>query len=408
MDLLNNWAPFKNQDYYFIDESIREYFDIGGVSVFLHKYLGPIDQGNQNDPTQPGLSQTPKTGVTEVQDVLFQENRDRAYDPYVYELKAVFNMLDSEWDIRQFGMFLESDTYFLSFHLNDVVEKIGRKLMPGDVLEMLHMRDDALLDENAPAINKFYQITDVNRASIGWSVTWRPHILRVKITPLTDSQQFNQILNMPLSEQVGGDGLDGTGVPGHAGSLGIDSTSGTGGDVVDPSTGGAGSVGGAGATGVGSLISDYQNKLAMSQAIEQEAENIVPYRNFNASHIWIVPGTERGKEYPWIFTGDGIPPNGSTPARSGTHFPADAQEGDYFLKLPPARSEVDVDRGMAMLFQLRNGLWLFQEVDLRLKWQSAHRILESFLNNNNITHIQDKTFPEKQPLSRAVLPKADY
>jgi hypothetical protein len=274
--------------------------------------------------------------------------------------------------------------------------------MPGDVLEMLHMRDDALLDDNAPALNKFYQVTDVNRASIGWSVTWRPHILRVKITPLTDSQQFSQILNMPSSEQVGGDGLDSTGVPGLSGSGGIDSTVGTGGNVIDPTTGVVGS------GGIGSFISDHQNKLAMSQAIEQEAENIVPYRNFDASHIWIVPGTERGKEYPWIFTGNGIPPNDSIPARSGTNFPEDAQEGDYFLKLPPAGSEIDVDRGMPILYQLQHGLWLFQEVDLRMKWQSAHRILESFINNNNITTIQDKIFPEKQPLSKAVLPKADF
>ncbi len=393
MDRFNSWDVRKNADYQFIDSTISEYFDIGGVSVFLHKYIGTINQGNQFDPSQPSASQTNKTGVTEIQDLFFQENRDRSYDPSVYELKAIYSLLDSEFNIFQFGLQLESDTYYLSFHLNDVVEQIGRKLMSGDVLEMLHLRDDALLDDNAPAINKFYQVTDVNRASVGWSVTWRPHLLRVKISPMADSQQFSQIMNIPASEQVGGDGLFGTGTPGLLGESGVDSSSGTDGNIAKPPD-----------TTISDLISDFRTKLSMSQAIEQEAEYNVPYRNFNGKNIWIVPGSERGKEYPWIYTGDGIPPNSSLPALSGTEFPTTANEGDYFLRVPANGAEIDVDRGLATLFQLRNGLWLFQEVDYRLKWQAAHRILYSFISNNNVTTINGKSFPEKQRLSRTLRP----
>ncbi len=395
MENFNNWSVLKNDDYQFFDSTIREWFEIGGVSVFLHKYIGTINQGNQGDASQPGAAQTKSKGLTEIQDLFFQENRDRSYDPYVYELKAVYNLLDSDFNVLQFGLMLESDTYFLSFHLNEVIEKIGRKLMPGDVLEMLHLRDDALLDDNQPAINKFYQITDVNRASIGWSATWRPHILRAKISPLTDSQQFSQIMNLPANDQVGGDGLYGTGTPGLAGLEGIDSTSGTDGNVATDTT-------------ISDLVSDFRTKLAMSEAIEQEAELNVPYRNFDSRNIWIVPGSERGFEQPWIFTGDGVPPNSSIQANSGTEFPSNPQENDYFLMLQPTNGEIDVNRGVAVLYQYINGLWLFQEVDLRLKWQAAHRILYSFLVNNNITTIEGNSFVEKQPLSKVLTPKADY
>lgn len=384
MDKMNFWNPRKDNDYRFIDSIILEYFEIGGVSVFLHKYLGPQDQGSSKDLTQPGLVQSQKTGVTQVQDLFFQENRDRSYDPNVYEMKAIYNMMDTEFDIRQFGMFLEADSYFLFFHLNDIVDKIGRKLMSGDVLEMYHMRDDALLDENAPAINKFYQITDVNRSANGWSVSWRPHILRVKVKPLTDSQEFSQILNIPVGNQVGGGGaLDGE-----------NRATGDGTGVINEGF------------NIGDLISDFRNKIMLSDAIQKEAELMVPYRNFDASNIWIVPGTETGKEHPWIFTGDGIPPNSSIKAQSGTDFPVTAIEGSYFLQVPDNRSQVDVDRGIARLFKRINGLWIFQEVDLRLKWESAHRILQSFINNKNITNTNGEKFPEKQAISKTLLPRA--
>jgi hypothetical protein len=407
MELFNSWSPQKNLDYQYLDGVIREYFDIGGVSVFLHKYIGTIDQGNLEDPSQPSATQSSLSGVSEIQDLLFQENRDRRYDPQVYELKAIYSILDTEFDIRQYGQFLESDTYFLTFHLNDVTERIGRRLMPGDVFEMVHLRDDALLDENAPAINKFYQITDVNRASIGWSVTWRPHILRAKISPITDSQQFSQILNMPANQQVGGDGLDGTGVYGLSGAEGVEGSDGNDGNVTstgDMITGGSGTL----QTNVSSLISDFRSKMAVSTAISQEAERMVPYRNFNATHIWIVPGSETGGQRPWIFTGDGIPPNQSAAARSGTQLPQNAVEGDYFLRVPPADAYVDVGEGLPVLFRFTNGLWIYQEVDFRMKWECAHRILASFVNNRNITDVHGHRFPEKQLLSKVVLPKADF
>jgi hypothetical protein len=373
MNRMNFWDFRKNDDYMFIDNSIREYFDIGGVSVFLHKYLGPIDQIDTDDPSMPSAAQSQLQGPSQIEDLFFQENRDRNYDPSVYELKCIYSMMDIEFDIRQFGMFLEADSFYVSFHLNDILEKIGRKLMTGDVLEMLHMRDDALLDPDAPAINKFYQITDVNRSANGWSVTYRPHILRVKIAPLTDSQEFSQILDQPASSQAGGDGLDGTALSDTGLTL-------------------------------GNIMSDYNSKIAIADASLQAAAMYVPYRNFDTTSIWIVPGSETRKEYPWIYTGDGIPPNQSVKGASGTQLPDNPSEGDYFLKIPEAGSDVDVNIGIPVLYQFTEGLWLYQEVDLRPKWEAAQRILNSFITNNTITTLADgTTFTERQPISKALL-----
>ena len=66
--------------------------------------------------------------------------------------------------------------------------------MPGDVLELPHLRDDLLLNHDRNAINKFYVVQDANRGSEGYSQTWYSHIWRVKVTPLTDTQEYADIL----------------------------------------------------------------------------------------------------------------------------------------------------------------------------------------------------------------------
>ena len=87
-----------------------------------------------------------------------------------------------------------NDTLFITFHTNDMIEKIGRKLMPGDVLELPHLRDDLLLNHDRDAVNKFYVVQDANRGSEGFSQTWYSHIWRVKVAPLTDTQEYADIL----------------------------------------------------------------------------------------------------------------------------------------------------------------------------------------------------------------------
>ena len=73
------------------------------------------------------------------------ENRDRKYDPDVFELRGVYNVSDNDFDLTQFGLFLTNDTLFISFHINDMVERMGRRLMPGDVIELPHLRDELYL-----------------------------------------------------------------------------------------------------------------------------------------------------------------------------------------------------------------------------------------------------------------------
>ena len=359
----------KRNDYNFFDNIIKEQFFIGGTDVLIHKYVGVIEQDETEDLTQQTKEQNPKN----IQDVLFLENRDRKYDNDVYVLSGIYTVNDADFDLRQFGLFLQNDTMFVSFHYNDMIDKLGRKLMSGDVIELPHLRDDAVLDEDAdglsekPAINKFYKVDDASRSSEGFSPTWYYHIWRIKVSPLDDSQEFNDILGREVNED---------------GSLG---------ELLSNNNE---------RQSLRDIISNYSDEIGISDVISSEAARQVPERNFETAQFFVVPGDETGQQFPWIFAGDGEPPNGAIPVGSGSTFPEEAKNDDYFLR---------TDFEPNVLYKKSNNLWKRVEVDYRKKWNAASRILESFINNNKTTKLDTcEEFDEKTPLSKANKPRADF
>ena len=173
-------------------------FTAGATDLYVHKYLGPTNQGPSIDYTQPEYAEL---NPTNIQDLLFLENRDRTYDPNIYRLRGHYNVQNLDFDLSQFGLFLNNDIIFITVHYNDMIDLVGRKLMVGDVIELPHLLDYNPLKETIPvALKRFYQITDGNFASEGFSPTWYPHLWRIKCEPLVDSQEFSQILNEPINQ----------------------------------------------------------------------------------------------------------------------------------------------------------------------------------------------------------------
>jgi hypothetical protein len=90
---------------------------------------------------------------------------------------------------------------YLEQKYNEMIDLIGRKLMVGDVLELPHLTDYHPLNELIPtSLRRYYQVTDGNFASEGFSSTWYAHLWRIKCEPLVDSQEFSSILEQPLNK----------------------------------------------------------------------------------------------------------------------------------------------------------------------------------------------------------------
>lgn len=172
-------------------------FTVGSTDLYVHKYLGPTNQGASTDYTQPEYN---SLNPNNIQDLLFLENRDRSYDPNIYRLRGHYNVQNLDFDLSQFGLFLNNDIVFITIHYNDMIDLLGRKLIVGDVIELPHMLDYNPLEETIPvALKRFMQVTDGNYASEGFSPTWFPHLWRIKCEPLVDSEEFSQILDAPIN-----------------------------------------------------------------------------------------------------------------------------------------------------------------------------------------------------------------
>ena len=92
-----------SNDFKFFDRAIKEQFTVGGTGIFIHKYLGIMNQGPSDDLSQP---QAAEDDPLAIQDFLFLENRDRKYDPDVYSMRGIYNVQDIDFDLSQFGLFL--------------------------------------------------------------------------------------------------------------------------------------------------------------------------------------------------------------------------------------------------------------------------------------------------------------
>ena len=187
MPRLSLYKPNKSKDYEFLDNIIREQFTVGGTDIHIHKYVGTDDGETAKDHTQ-------------IQDMMFLENRDRKYDPDIYTTRGIYSVQDIDFDLSQFGLFLSNDTIFLSIHINSSVKTLGRKIMSGDVIEFPHLKDEYAENDFNVALKRYYVVEDVNRSAEGFSQTWYPHLYRVKLKQIYDGQEYKDILDLPAEE----------------------------------------------------------------------------------------------------------------------------------------------------------------------------------------------------------------
>lgn len=181
MPRLSLYRPEKGNDYKFIDKTAWEMFQVGGTDVLVHKYLGTGTAIQGDTPATPSYNADDPLNI---QDMLFLENRDRKYSDDVFVMRGVYNVQDIDFNLSQFGLFLQNDVLFVTFHINNTVETLGRKIMSGDVIELPHLKDDHALNDLSYALKRYFVVEDVNRAAEGFSVTWYPHLYRAKCTPL--------------------------------------------------------------------------------------------------------------------------------------------------------------------------------------------------------------------------------
>lgn len=401
MPRLSLYKPEKSADFRFLDRVINEEFQVGGTDIFIHKYIGPTPpEEGQATPAQPDSSglDIPELGI---QDLVFMENRDRKYEPDIYVMRGIYQMQDLDFNLSQFGLFLNNDTILIHFHLRNCVDTLGRKIMAGDVLELPHLKDEYALDNKLIAIKRFYVIQDVIRPTNGFSPTWYPHLIRAKCVPLVDSQEYKEILD-------------------------ADSGAGDGSTLRD-------------------LISTYQDSIDRNNQVIAQANLDAPESGYAQNHLFVLPTRDSGlidqsdatndvddasaenaaldasvvlkspkkNIYVKYLADDAIPPNGA-PYDFGIIFPSKPVDGQFFLRtdyLPNRLYRYDGRRWVKFEDNVRMTLNNFGEQDVQSGAFVGSHVRQtqktSFINNTTTATINGSVVQEKQALSKVLKPKAD-
>jgi hypothetical protein len=432
MPRLSLYRPNRTNDYQFLDRTISEMYTVGGLDIYVHKYLGPqgagTDNGN-NDATIPNYN---STNPLFIEDLLLLENRDRVYAPDVFVMRGVYRTQDVDFDLTQFGLFLNGDTLFVTFHYNDMIDTFGRKLMSGDVIEVPNLTDYHPLDTTlVKSLPRYYVIQDANFASEGFSVTWLPHLWRIKATPMVNAQEYSQIINEPfMPENIWDNGnFYPAGTIVNYGNTyyqaaqnvpaGTDITNTAYWTIItNPNT-------------VGDKQSTRPKDLAINDAILTQAYQDVPLSGYDNVKFYILPtgpngepgsagltadntfptvdGTETGegitpKSFGYVqgyLTGSTTAPNG-LPVTPGVSFPASPVLGNYCLRL---------DYFPNRLFRYDGRAWVAITDNVRTDLDYATQSLtqrSSFVNNTYTVPTTDQgNIPSRQSLSEILEPQPD-
>ena len=438
MPRLSLYRPNRTADYQFFDRTIAEMFTVGGLDLYVHKYLGPQGAGTDNGNNDATIPNYDTTNPLFIEDLLLLENRDRVYDPDVFVMRGVYRQQDIDFDLTQFGLFMNNDTIFITFHYNNMIDFFGRKLMSGDVLEFPNLKDYNPLNTNlARALPRYYVIQDAAFAQEGFSQTWLPHLWRVKATPLVNAQEYSQIMNQPFEPENIWD--NGNFYPGNTvvndGNTYYRANGnvppGTAIDTVNPDTGQPYWTLITNPTTVGDAQSTRPKDLQINDAILTQAYNDVPLSGYDNVKFYIIPTGPNGepsaagvttasttvnsdssqtlseispKGFGYVagyLTGSTNTPNG-LPVTPGVSFPPNPTVGDYCFRL---------DYFPNRLFRYNGSAWTAISDNVRTDLDLATGALTqraSFVNNTYTVSTTDQgNIPSRQSLSEILQPNAD-
>jgi hypothetical protein len=362
MPRLSLYKPERGLDYKFIDRQISEMFQAGGTDVYLHKYMGPkiLDEGTADQPIYNAVKET------NIQDLLFLENRDRKYDEEIYRIRGLYNVQNIDFNLSQFGLFIDNDTLFMTVHINDFIKYIGRKPLSGDVIELPHLKDQFALNDYDIALPRYYVIEDVGRASEGFSSTWFPHLYRLKLKKITDAQQFADILDKPA--------VDANGDPSnqtlrdllstHNKELEINDSVIRQAEVDAPKSGYE-------TRQFYTLAVDPNTGKAILETADETSLDASNVSNTNISSNNAIPARSG---YTGYLVGDGFPVNGYDFGH-GIQFPIQAVKDDFFLR---------TDFLPSRLFRFEGSRWIKVEDAVRMTMTNDDQrqtLKTSFINN---------------------------
>lgn len=133
-----------------------------------------------------------ETNLFQVQDEYgWIENRDRDYADTSIAIKGFYDLYEKETDLTKYGFTVNGGIYYITTNFNDLVNRLGRPIVIGDVLEL---PSETMYDPNMKPIKKYLEVTDVSWSAEGYTPGWKPTMLRVIAEQMMAKQETMDVV----------------------------------------------------------------------------------------------------------------------------------------------------------------------------------------------------------------------
>ena len=306
------------------------------------------------------------TSIDDIQDKIWNENRDRDYADESILIKGYYDLVDTQTELSRFGIELPSQTINLVVSFNATVAILGRPFVVGDIVEL---PSETQFNVKLEPIKKYMEVIDVTWATEGYTPTWRPLLQRIILQPMLATQETADIVG---------------GLEGYTDDTGFfenfDKTHGMD-DGDHP------------------IFQDYSD---IKDAIEQTAcdENHLPERGADPADVTqfsenqieaaAAQGMKDNEGKPTLgklglnprqlYVEDGMPPNG-LPFTEGDSLPPveTAKNGDYH-RLTYTGISTNIPPRLYKFSAAKNR-WIFVETDKRQKFNNTKPVLQEFISS---------------------------
>lgn len=328
----------------FTSDLIKMHIDMGGVDVNVYRFKGTFiqdedefgvkhdkhgvdtnDEENlfdvddqRENPFGPGHEGPTDVGsFLGVQDTVLNENRDREYDfDEIPVLRATYTISQNELEYARFGMALANDVLTIEVHTEDMEKQCERRLAPGDVIEMPHLREVGI---DGRVANKWYEVSSIVWSPTGIDVMYARHVSAIVLRPMRHQQEFLDLFHR--MDEYG--------------------------------------------KNLAEQMSNVDAMLSITQANQEKAREYVNTTWFDTTLLYFCP--DDPSRHPYRWTGDGVPDNGE-PVTQGADFPQSPKPGDWFLR-------VDFVPNRLYRFTDQNR-WKLMEKDTKREWQPYNWVVQ--------------------------------
>lgn len=307
------------------------------------------------------------TSIDDVQDEIFQENRDRDYNNVAVAMKAQYDIQEAQTELTAFGIELPAQSMYLQVSFKSCVEKLARPIVIGDIIEM---PSEAQFSFNLTKIKKFVEVTDVSWSADGYTPGYTPTLLRVIAQPIMATQE-----NMDLFDNIA-DEYDDNGLA----KYGIENLDAT----IEHST------------------PQFVDESISTQTVQADHNTRTPVEGIDtqSTHVFspdeIASATEQGLDNldvlnvneTGVYTEDAMPPNGLSYSEGDVLPDVGGSKNNAYHRLTYS-SDTSIPTRL-FKFNASKNRWIFLESDKRSQLDGGHgRLKEFYKGYNNPVNAED-------------------